>query len=1040
MPISRLLSSTLLMLLLTTLTLGQAPTSSKADSTYKKAVAFKQRFALDSAIYYYNLASRQHLEAGNKSLATESKVQTAGLLAYQGRFAQAYSLLDSIIVVEKNSPAKDSSILHQAYYEYGFILERNARFKDAVAKADSALVYNYAPGSEEWQSRQAKLLYRKGFSLFQQLEFDTAIVFFEQSRDLFDAVGNELNKASAINQLGALKVQQMKGDEALVLLEACRKIYQNSPDINPELLGSLLLNMGEAYRSLTLYEEAIISFKQSLEYFVSMQENHPALTVVNPQLGFTLSELERYDEAVQFLQQGLQLSLQYYGPNNIRTITNKYLLGLALAESGQYTEAIDLFQEVFETLNTHLKGAALDIRARMLFEQGFAYFHQNSYDKGFRLMKEGISESKGESLHILRQKIKFSRLLAKAYRQAAQPDSAIKYFKLSLAFSERALQNRTPTPQAIYDLNRYENYLGMVSTYHYKYKMNQERGWLDSAYQSIVKAESEVSSLRGQPVRLSDRFSAGERISTSLVGGINVCYELYQLSGNETYAAYAYQLIEQSKSNQALFKELGSNPLSVPDSILIKEEALHSRLSYFEGLVYEEVRKNGPDTELTQTYQSEIVLITDEIVRFSQSIKNAYPRYFSLKYDRQFASIKDIQDELLSKGELLLNYHYADSSLYVVSITKAGFSFGKKALSNNFNSDILALSALLNTPRFDKASRDQFLTLSQGISRVVLPSLDGDEIKKITVIPGGLIHLLPFEVLVNQTETSVKNYNQIPYLIRDYDFRYSSSSTLLLEQSKQRKSPTDNSVIAFAPSFQEHEGKPFVKPDSVRDALGFLAYTKKEVEDIGKHFQVELLLDSNATERAFRNGIAKPFRVIHIASHGMLDDENSLYSKLLFAPSKNDSLADGYLYTNEIMSLSTMAEMVVLSACNSGSGNIIAGEGVMSLANGFSYAGAKSIVNTRWTANDESSATIMDSFYKYLAEGLDKSQALRTAQLDYLENANSLLAHPYYWAHFNVNGNDSPITSKRRNWSYGLTVGIIIFLIAMVLFIRRKEA
>jgi CHAT domain-containing protein len=142
--------------------------------------------------------------------------------------------------------------------------------------------------------------------------------------------------------------------------------------------------------------------------------------------------------------------------------------------------------------------------------------------------------------------------------------------------------------------------------------------------------------------------------------------------------------------------------------------------------------------------------------------------------------------------------------------------------------------------------------------------------------------------------------------------------------------------------------------------------------------------------------------------HTIMNDSLPMFSKLVFA-STPDSSNDGFLNTQEIYNMKLNARLVVLSACNTGSGKMRTGEGVMSMARAFLYAGCPSIVMTLWEVEDKSSATLVLDFYRYLFKGYSKPEALRLAKLEYLTNADPFKSHPYFWMGYIVIGDPSPI-------------------------------
>ena len=185
---------------------------------------------------------------------------------------------------------------------------------------------------------------------------------------------------------------------------------------------------------------------------------------------------------------------------------------------------------------------------------------------------------------------------------------------------------------------------------------------------------------------------------------------------------------------------------------------------------------------------------------------------------------------------------------------------------------------------------------------------------------------------------------------------------------------------------------------------------------------------------------AGKYNISHIASTGLGDDENPMYSKIAFTLDHRDTINDGYLHTFELYNMQLSADMAVLSACNTGYGKVLKGEGVLNLARGFFYAGCKAVVMSLWVANDKSTATLMDNFYKHLADGQPKNRALQNAKLDYIKSNEGLKAHPYYWSQFVISGNTNPI-STNSNYYMPITLVFIAgsFLLLLTIYFVRKN-
>ncbi|MCB0617025.1 MAG: CHAT domain-containing protein, partial [Phaeodactylibacter sp.] len=177
---------------------------------------------------------------------------------------------------------------------------------------------------------------------------------------------------------------------------------------------------------------------------------------------------------------------------------------------------------------------------------------------------------------------------------------------------------------------------------------------------------------------------------------------------------------------------------------------------------------------------------------------------------------------------------------------------------------------------------------------------------------------------------------------------------------------------------------------------------------------------------------APHYSIIHLATHAKANDEEGEYSYLAFTEIP-DSLQNELLYAKDLYSLRLQAEMVVLSACESGVGELRRGEGVISLARGFSYAGAKSLVTTLWRVSDRESAVLMQLFYRQLKEGKPKDEALRVAKLQFIDQNNGARAHPFFWGAFILSGDMAPIAVDQPTFTllgFALLGVLFVFLSA----------
>jgi CHAT domain-containing protein len=214
-----------------------------------------------------------------------------------------------------------------------------------------------------------------------------------------------------------------------------------------------------------------------------------------------------------------------------------------------------------------------------------------------------------------------------------------------------------------------------------------------------------------------------------------------------------------------------------------------------------------------------------------------------------------------------------------------------------------------------------------------------------------------------------------------------------------------------------------------------LPFARQEAAYVSDLTGGKLFENSDAKESTYKSESGK-YDIIHLAMHTLVNDKDPMRSTLIFSHSK-DSLEDGYLKTYEIYGIPLKAKMVVLSSCNTGTGLMSTGEGILSLARGFIYSGSQSVVMSMWEIEDKSGTEVVKLFYDNLKKGYTKSVALKKARTEFIEKADRLRSHPYFWSALVVYGNNSPLYHSRRT---EFIIGIIsLFVVAGIVYNYRKR-
>jgi len=306
--------------------------------------------------------------------------------------------------------------------------------------------------------------------------------------------------------------------------------------------------------------------------------------------------------------------------------------------------------------------------------------------------------------------------------------------------------------------------------------------------------------------------------------------------------------------------------------------------------------------------------------------------------------------------------------------------------------------------------------------------------KKVIIIPDEELSYLSFEALIQKIIPSdTIEFRHLPYLLKKCPVSYAASSTIFSLIKKGSMPVLNKGVLALAPgsniltrSFLANN-KALAQHFNTGQELPGATW---EAETILKMMNGKKLIGEEATESEFKKW-ASSYDILHFATHTMIDDENPLSSMLSFYP-YSGSGEDGVLHTYEIYNLELKGELAVLSACSTGNGKLQKGEGVISLARAFTYAGIPSVVMTLWDVEDISTGNIIPSFYNLLGKGYDKDEALRLAKLNYLEKTKpEIETHPAFWSGFVLYGNTQGFRQKidvRYLILLFLLGGLIIFI------------
>jgi CHAT domain-containing protein len=515
-----------------------------------------------------------------------------------------------------------------------------------------------------------------------------------------------------------------------------------------------------------------------------------------------------------------------------------------------------------------------------------------------------------------------------------------------------------------------------------------------------------------------------------------VCYQLYNLTEKKDYLHRAFDYVEIAKGSILLeaIRDLKARKVAnIPDTLIQKENAQKIEIAYLKGEVYYEVKQGKfKDIERLISLEKELSSKTKLHEELVLSLEKNYPKYFALKYDYSTASIESVQNAL-EENEVMLDYLMLDSFVLIFAIEQNSLTC--KLIPHLLKETNTSIVKFLRSIRKNEIQDIQFAG-SYLYELLIEPLKDILSDKDLIVIPDGFLNNIPFEVI------PLKENGDIEYMNEHHAFCYNYSATLYLtSKAAFQNTKAPRKIIGFAPDFALMDSI-LNNGDSLSQVVADLdleplVYAGQEVEVLQELFGVNSLgvIGAGATETLFKQ-TAKEYGVLHFATHGIVNHSDPMFSGLAFL---TDSFNDGLLHTHELFSLELNAELVTLSACNSGVGKLYAGEGVMSIAKGFAYSGAPNMVMTLWPVSDQATEAIMHLFYQYLKEGMPKHKALQKAKLDFIEEYQIGRRHPQLWGGLIVIGNTNAVDSLAEVKSSNLWILLGSLFVLLILFFLMKN-
>ncbi|MBK5277821.1 MAG: CHAT domain-containing protein [Bacteroidia bacterium] len=872
----------------------------------------------------------------------------------------------------------------------------------ASNKRDSSLYYHEkALVLREKVGRNNRELFdsyiKVGRFYLQDFKYDVADKYYEKAqliiRNFGVPVDDEIN---FLLDLTSIKTNLKDIPTAIAILNRLLNIVLVHRPNDKLTLGKIYHSTGNAYYTDSQFEKAILNCTKAAAYFGEIQD-YMRLGVMFSTLGVIYSAMDENKNAIINYRKAIQNHLKWSEPESNQ---------LAIV----YLQKAFVHQEIGQ------------------FDSAQYYLQWN-----LRIRRKVYGEKDPNTFGA-----KFS--LGKFYTSIGCYDSAVKYSQESLIslvkdFNDHNIRSNPIAGQT--ELNT-DLVLGLVTKANALKNLSEhdlKKDYFDLSLNTYLLADSVFTIFRRNQRYDDPQLRELEMNYLPYHQMMELTFSLHKKSGNIYYLKKAIEIMEQSRAvllesalNRARqYDTTGANTFNTDENTLIKQrsEILH-QLSMI----------NISEKRL-DSLREELLSVDNSFSEWKKVIEKSNPNYFNLKYNQKTVNLEEIQSLLKDRNSILLEFLWSDKNIYALAI--GGDTIKTKIIQqtdsfkvayNNFVAQLQASpDESIKQENFDQYTYNANVLYQELINDLLPSNLDSNEDISLIISATGPMASIPFEALVTQMPQSNDVNYKLPYLIHRYPISYAYSTGILLKQSKSERDGNKLLALGFAGN-----GSSRVQ----RNNLSNLPGTEKEINSIRqvmKNNTNKYYLESEASETTFKKQAAD-FDIIHLAIHGVADSTNALKSKLVFR-SEADTIEDSNLYAHELYTLNlNKLDLAVLSACESGIGKQQAGEGVMSIARGFAYAGCPSLVISLWKIDDRTSAQVMGNFYKYISAGDYLDFALAASKSEYIRGASEFNSHPAYWAAFLQIGDTRGIEAKMSNSKLSTLAFIILSIASLLIFFR----
>jgi CHAT domain-containing protein len=876
------------------------------------------------------------------------------------------------------------------------LLELEAKTKNCPYQNDSA---------------QAFLLQRIGYAYYAQMDFLRAIEYTNRAVGII----NSNRDKKFINPQRLVDCYY----NLAVYFDSLKQVYRKNSAIDSCIATSVKTNYGYYY-SLYLLKgrsEDILDngdYQRGFNYASLGESLAKRSSLYNYVLNFStikanaLVSLGKFDAAEEVLEKNIGEIKKNKLGIYLGTIYEQ-LAELEL-KKGNEKKSLDYFQKSLQ-LNKKIGfnlgcQQALTNLGYLLY---FKYYKDHNkaldcYRKAIRYLSPGTAQTAQESFELLNLQAN----IANVYVREGNYDSAFYYFQRAFDIVQPGIDEEGIVSIYLKNFQQYKKIDLLVSlildkadAYLSKYKQGRKRELLEKAIAVYKTADKFFDIARKDQLETLSKLFWRMQHRRLYEHAIETCF----LSGN---FVEAFHFFERSKA--VLLNDQLSEQYQLGEEDILNLAQLRKKTIQME----KEVTGNISSSQLTELERS-LFISKQDLVKMEQQIKERNPLYYQSFLDTEFIKLKDVKNKLLQQYDVILELFNGDSSVYALLITRRQtllYYISKP----DFDKTVEKYTYYLSDPAGMNAHFDDYVQTAHYLYKMIFQN---------TQLPAGRIIIssdgqyFPFEALVTSKATQ-----PLTYFLKDHAVGYTYSARFLMNDFIPGPSITGKSFLGFAPVNYPPGFSLAPLPGSERSLNKIAGYFENTVSQVASH----------ASRGNFLQQFSQ-YRIIQLYTHaagGSNNNEPVIY------------FADSALYLSDIISgYKPLTRLIVLSACETGTGKNYQGEGVFSFNRGFAALGIPAAITNLWSVDNEATYTLTELFYKWLAKGLPTDIALQKAKLEFMETATKEKSMPCYWAGPVLVGK-ADIIELRKTYSWKWIVffagiGCVVFLSVRKAVISRNK-